>query len=83
MFPTGMAMLRSIAFGSQPITEADPDSHLITRSIGAQIHQICALALTHTQWPEGGSDRILFVVVVVKWLAGFSSAAARTAAWPP
>jgi hypothetical protein len=30
----------------------------------------------------GRPDRILFVVVVVKGLAGFSSLAARTAAWP-
>jgi len=27
------------------------------------------------------ADRILFVVVVVKWLAGFSSPTAQTVAW--
>jgi hypothetical protein len=40
------------------------------------------------QCPDRHSDdidaeRILFVVVVVKWLAGNSSPAARAAVWPP
>src|SRR5690348_3929242 len=40
------------------------------------------MARTMAPFSAGRADRILFVVGVVKWLAGFSSLTARVPAWP-
>jgi hypothetical protein len=66
---------------------ADRNAEALLRRRGAgactrQIDLFCAPQLMSTEVPRSAQIEDLFVVVVVKWLAGFSSPAARMAVWP-